>query len=274
MHAVEMNREQALLAAHARARQSCPTVELSAERYAAFVRERLAEAVPEGEIAADLYLACACSHGDEGALSAFDSELMSQVGSFLSRVDSSPAVIDEVRQRVRERLFVSKDGAPPKIAEYGGRGRLASWLRVVCIRTALNLKTSDRSGQAPENAADVMLADHDPELDYLRARYQHEFQEAFVNALASLDARDRTLLRLNLVEGLNIESIGQTYGVHRATVARWIAQARDRLFEATRDALHQRLGLSATEFASLVRLVRSQLDVSICRILSEQDEAG
>ena len=262
-----MTEAQTLEAAWADARLAHPRFDVPFSRYRAFVCARLDDSVPAGEIAHDLYLASACAAGDEAALQVFDEAFMSQVRSFVGRIDVG--VVDEVRQLVRERLFVSHAGKPPKITEYGGRGRLMSWLRVVAIRTALNLKGGRREVSMDAWAEDALLVEQDPELDYLRARYHEEFREAFVGALEGLEARERTLLRLNLVDGLNIDGIGQMYGVHRATVARWIADARESLFARTRDALHRQLGLSETEFASLVRLVRSQLDVSICRILSE-----
>src|SRR5438552_1509727 len=88
-------------------------------------------------------------------------------------------------------------------------------------------------------------------------------------ALAGLHGgkRHRTLLRLNLVDGLNIDKIGALYGVHRATVASWIAGARDEILTATRKALQERLKLSRAEFESLMGLVVSNLEVSLSRLL-------
>jgi RNA polymerase sigma-70 factor (ECF subfamily) len=114
-----------------------------------------------------------------------------------------------------------------------------------------------------------MLAADDPEMDYLRSRYADEFRAAFVTALGALPTRERNVLRLHLLDGLNVDRIGQLYDVHRATAARWLAHAREELFRHTRDTLRKELGLTQTEFASIVRLVRSELDVSICRILRE-----
>jgi len=244
---------------------------VEASAYASFVRERLGDQIPAEGIAQDLYLACACLHGKAGALEAFDQRFLSQVPSFLARLESACHRVDEVQQLLRERLFVARGDAPPKIADYKGQGRLASWLRVAAIRTALNLHSSRKSQPPPSAApAELLLASPDPELQYLRARYKEQFNEAFVTALGSLAARDRTVLRLHLLDGLNIDRIGQVFDVHRATAARWLSHAREELFEKTREALTNQLGLSATEFASIVRLIRSDLDLSVCRILREQ----
>jgi RNA polymerase sigma-70 factor, ECF subfamily len=242
-------------------------VTVERERYLAFVAERDGARLDD-EVAADLYLACACCDGDERALAAFDAIFLSQVPQLLARLESAPAELDEVRQRLRERLFVAG-----KIAEYRGQGRMGSWLRVVAMRTALNLRAGRKEQLGgDERAADALAADDDPELELLRARYKGEFRAAFSAALDGLPPRDRTLLRMQLLDGLNIDAIGQLYGVHRATVARWLGAAREQLFTRTRDHLHRELGVTPAEFASLVRLVRSQLDVSVCRILSEEPD--
>jgi RNA polymerase sigma-70 factor (ECF subfamily) len=259
-----------LQAAYQAGRAAFPGVELAEARYAEFVRERLGAALPEAPIAADLFLACACIDGDRRALEAFDAGYLALVPQFVARLEASAAGIDELRQRLREKLFVGVAGGPPKIAEYTGRGRLQSWLRVVAIRSALNEKASHKP-ESPASDLDERLATADPELDYLRQRYRGEFRDAFAAAFAKLEPRDRTMLRLHLVDGLGIDRLAPMYGVHRATAARWLASVRESLFVGTRDALRARLGVSATEFASLVRLVRSELDLSIRRLL---DEAG
>src|SRR5690606_22833013 len=136
---------------------------------------------------------------------------------------------------------------PPRIAGYRGKGRLTSWLRVAAIRIALDLQASRPS--AP--LADDDLVERDPELDYLRERYRDAFREAFTAALDELEGRERTVLRMHLLDGLGIDRIGQLYEVHRATAARWLERARSELFEATRRRLRESLGVSASEFASI-----------------------
>jgi RNA polymerase sigma-70 factor (ECF subfamily) len=57
------------------------------------------------------------------------------------------------------------------------------------------------------------------------------------------------------------------HGVHRATSARWLKRVREQLYQETRRGLMARLRLTPSEFESALRLVRSQLDVSIVRHL-------
>ena len=87
--------------------------------------------------AADLYLACACADGDRAALVAFDRHYMREVDIALARMRMPAPRVADVKQLVRQRLFVG-DGVPGKIVEYGGRGDLRRWVRSVAVRTCLN----------------------------------------------------------------------------------------------------------------------------------------
>jgi len=49
--------------------------------------------------------------------------------------------------------------------------------------------------------------------------------------------------------------------VHRATIARWIAAAKQSVLDRTRKRLMHDLRISADEVDSLIRLVHSRIDV-------------
>jgi RNA polymerase sigma-70 factor (ECF subfamily) len=74
---------------------------------------------------------------------------------------------------------------------------------------------------------------------------------------------------MHSLDGLNLDQIGAVHRVHRATVARWIAAARESLLERTRKGLEEKLQLQGSEFESLMGLVRSQLDLSIHSFLKK-----
>jgi RNA polymerase sigma-70 factor (ECF subfamily) len=109
----------------------------------------------------------------------------------------------------------------------------------------------------------------DPELAFIRERHQEDFRVAFRAALGRLEARERNLLRLHHVHGLSMDAVSATYQAPRSTVARWIARAREQLLALTREELTARLGLSPDELDSLLRLVRSQLDVSLRQLMTD-----
>lgn len=234
-------------------------------------RQSAGASLPQAEHVKDAFLAFACELGDPLAIAAFDRDYLARVPAMVGRVDGSQALAEEVQQILRARLLVG-DGAP-KISGYAGRGSLLGWLKVAAVRCTLELLRARKSERSDDVEAEAeraaALVSRDPELDYLREKYAADFRTAFTEALRDLDKQQRTVLSLYLADGLNIASIGSLYSVHRATVARWIAETREHLFSDTRRRLHERLNISETEFQSIVRLVQSQLDVSVRRLLQE-----
>jgi RNA polymerase sigma-70 factor, ECF subfamily len=78
---------------------------------------------------------------------------------------------------------------------------------------------------------------------------------------------DRVLIRLQVGEGMSIDQLSVIYAVTRATAARWLVRARESVLESARAEMKAQLGLSESECDSLLRLVRTCLDVSILRHL-------
>jgi RNA polymerase sigma-70 factor (ECF subfamily) len=113
----------------------------------------------------------------------------------------------------------------------------------------------------------VSAAGDDPELAYIKDRYRTEFRQAFVDALGSLDDRQQALLRYYHVDSLNIDAIGTIYKVHRVTAYRWLEKARDALVHKTLGLLKERLNVEKNEFDSILRMIRSQLHLSLHRHL-------
>lgn len=216
--------------------------------------------------AADAALALACARGYEAALSEFDRRYGGEFAGALSRLRLDHASIDEVAQSVREKLFVASVDRPPRILEYGGKGALVSWLRAVIVRTAIDFRRHEALEPKPtddgEPLLDVAQPSDDPELENIRARYAEPFRQALRDAIASLDPDERNALRLHVAESLTLDEIGRIYGVHRATIARWIQSAREHLLKRTRSLLQERLQLQPREFESLVRLCQSRLELS------------
>ena len=211
--------------------------------------------------ASDLALARACADGDRAALAELERRLAGDLAGALSRIGLTRAEIDEVGQIVRERLLVARDGRPPKIIEYAGRGPLMGRLRAVVVRAGIDLRRQRRNDLDDEPLLEATAATDDPATEALRARYADAFRIAFVDAVRALSPDERNALRLNVVDGLNIEQIGTVFGVHRATVARWIARARETVADETRRLLQERLGLHEGEVESLVRLCRSRIEI-------------
>jgi len=219
------------------------------------------------EHTADIVVAWAAGRGDPAALRQVDA-LIAEVAPAVRRIDGSPAFVDEVSQTLRVRLLVAEPGAAPRIAAYSGRGPLGAWIRAAAIRVAIDLKRS----AAPALPGDDLLGDlvsgePDPALRHLKTLHRADFQAALKGALAALPDRQRAVLRLHYVDGLRLAEIGRLYRVHESTVSRWVTRAAEEVADQARRRLTERLSLSGSSLDSLARLVRSQLDLSIARIL-------
>ena len=239
------------------------------------VTDELADAALDGLRPADLYLACGCAKGLPSAIGAFDRDYMREVDIALARMRIGPPRLADVKQLVRQRLFVGGGtaGAPTsagKIAEYGGRGDLRRWVRSVAVRTCLNdLRKGKREVLVDDDQliAQHAIASDDPEVEYMKRTYSSEFKAAFAEALGKLGAREQTLLRYHHVDGLNIDEIGAIYRVHRVTAFRWLEKAKEQLVKSTLEILRGRLKLPADELDSVLRMIRSQIHLSLVRHL-------
>ncbi len=269
----EQRLTEELLAVTAAARAAWPAVDLDRERYVAFVAERISwdGSVIDGlqrTRTTDLWLACGCAAGDPLALAAFEAAYGPAVDAALAAQGVPRDVADEARQVVRTRLFVAAPGTEPVIARYSGRGDLRAWVRATTVRAAIDLIRRARR-EVPEDQIepDAPVPALDPELRRLRDQYGEQFKAAFAQAFAALSKRDRTILRYRFVDGLDIDALGAVYRVHRSTAARWLHEIRQRLRDETLDRLSSLLAVSIEELSSLLRLIGSQLDVSISTAL-------
>lgn len=243
----------------AAARQAWPGVEVEPATLAAYVEAR------GGEQIVDLYLACACCHGDGTAIALFQRELATAVERAVRKLGGDRAAADELAQELRERLLVATPARPARIAEYTGRGPLGAWLRVIATRALLDRRRRDKH-EAPlgERTLEALpAAEQDPELQYLKASYRDAFRRAFRAAFAALEALEQELIRSHHLRDESIDVLAARHGVHRATAARWVARAREHLLVGTRQRLAAELRLHDAELDSILQLIASRLEVSL-----------
>lgn len=269
----------AVLAVEAAGREAWAGIEVDHAALRAFLSRRLQGPDPMAEVqglcAADLYLACACVAGVPGAAERFDEGYRPVIRAAVARLDGGRGILDEVLQRVRDIALVGAGRGRPALAGYGGRGDLRGWVRVVAVREAYKLLRADRGrvGVEDDEMFDVLASPgEDPELAILKQRYRNEFRTAFRGAVAALPRRERTALRLHVLDGLSIDEIAPMYSVHRATAARWLARARERLLVETRRELRRALGIDDEQVDSVIRLIQSRLDVTLDTVLQSQDD--
>jgi len=216
----------------------------------------------------DFYLACAAGHGNRKAIAIIDERYVGRLDARIRRLGSTPAATADVLQVIRERLFA---GSRPRLRAYNAAGPLEQWIKVVGIRIAIDSHRAQSSGRASEVPLEMDTAAPVPDASLSLEKHQLKkaFEEALKTELTSLGKRDRTVLRLHVVEGVSIERIAAAYGVHRVTVARWIWTAGEIVLEGLRRHFRRHYGVVPSECDSMAHLVRSNLSLDLPRLLAD-----
>jgi RNA polymerase sigma-70 factor (ECF subfamily) len=255
-------------------RTSWPAVVLDEAVFARWIEDK--QLAPEAvrEHAADIYIACACLARTPGAADAFSARYLANVRPYLGSLTKGRDhdFICEVGQHLSEKLLVGTAEQPPRLSAYGARGPLEGWIRMAAMRAALDLMRREHPERHGDEALVEQAVGHvDGELAYLKERYRPHFVEAFREALGSISAQSRALLRLHYLEHVTTAALAALHGVSRPTIVRRLTDAREEVLVAVGTRVRDKLAVDASEYDSLLELVRSQIDMSLTGMLRGLD---
>ncbi|HVK85145.1 MAG TPA: sigma-70 family RNA polymerase sigma factor [Kofleriaceae bacterium] len=247
-----------------------PDVAVAPDAFVRWIEEHVVgsrDAISDELRGDELYLTAACLARDPAALRAFDALLAAEVERVRPRRRDADAAA-ELQQVLRDKLLAGGE----KLREFNGASSLGRWLRMVALRAHLDLVRA--AGRRPTvltddgDLGDLAATDDSPELDYLKAHYRDAVRRAFAEAARELPADQRILVRQHHLVGVTLDQLAGVYGVHRVTIARRLSAARETLGARARERLAGALQVSPEELDQIFRLVLSQLDVSLHRLLS------
>lgn len=221
---------------------------------------------PAASLDGGLVLACELFHRHPAALACFEDRVVPRVKAALAKLGAPPPSVDEHVQATRTRLLADGQGA--RLKRYRGVGSFEAFV----ITTAVRELTDAHRGpmrEADDEPLAKLPAAVDLERQLARSGQQHLFAEAFRQSLAALSPRERALLKLNLVDGASIDALAPLYQVSRATVARWLASARQQLQSGTLDRLGKATRLEGFELDGLMASLESGFDVSLRRFVED-----
>lgn len=161
-------------------------------------------------------------------------------------------------------------GAPERIG-YTGRGHLASWLKRCVINDWLN-HTKREARLEPDDALARILVSPHPEPELVSGVHARTFREALLVAFEAIDPADRQLLRLIHVDELSAQQAGAILGLHRVSIQRRLALAREALRARTKAVLSERFGLAQHEVSTLIRSLLDGFHVTVSRLLGSESE--
>lgn len=225
----------------------------------------------------DLYLCCGCAVGDRAALAAFHRRLVPVIAATLARLRLGQGLREELQQELVQRLLVAEPASPPLLARYSGAGTLASWLRVVVARAGRRGLEREKHVVVSDDqrlASELIAAQPGADLLYAKSRYREAFRDAFREAMQALSPREITLLRQRHVDGLGLEELGAIYRVHHSTVHRWLEKTRALLLDQITARLAGKLRIPPRECSTIIRLVQSDVDLTLRTLLGLHGAAG
>lgn len=221
----------------------------------------------------DLLLVCACAKGVRAAEDAMH-ELFGEELELAHRRIRPPITLPQARHLVMSRLLAKPEGGAARIALYRGDSDFGAWVRNAINRALLEAASN---GRMTEEGAleDVILKREaaspivalDPELQRVKRNYMAGLRLALMHTLASLDARERAMLRNAIVDGLDRASLGLMYGVSAEEIHIALVGAKEKLEYRVRNALVERMRISDRDHASLARFVSAQLEASLAKAL-------
>jgi RNA polymerase sigma-70 factor (ECF subfamily) len=270
--------EEVLAARCSAARHAWPQLDVPADEFGAFLAERMP---PDARSATalhalrveELLLTCACARGSVTAIKLLEQRYFPMLLAALGRMRLPASKTQEVRQVLREQLFVGYAGQRPRIANYAGRGDLGSWLSVSAVRAAYKLLRKERRevSDEDEHLASLSATSSDVEIGYIKRSCRSIFRASFSEALSVLAAREKNLLRQHYLDGLTLDQIAALYKTHRATAARWLATARKTLLERTREALQRRLRAPLADCESIIHMAQSGVEMTFHSLFAVEE---
>jgi RNA polymerase sigma-70 factor, ECF subfamily len=256
-------------------RAAYPAIDLSCDNFIMFADARAQTWKGNPDRAADLFLACACVERIPAAIAEFLATFGERIPLYLGKLARNADLVAEVRQILVTRCVVGDPDKPAALTAYSATGSLEGWLRATAVREALAInRESDRNTGDADAALEAQMPWADHEISLFKQIYREPVSQAFATACAALDAQDRALLRLHYVDGVTTAKLATMFGISRATLIRRLAAARESLIESVKAALRAASGVADQDFESVLRLVKSQIDLRLSVVLRSVEGAA
>lgn len=250
----------------------------------------------------DLFLALACSNGNERAWWEFDQ----QHRSYLERVARHLASTDIDAQEVVDTVYVELYGTRvvdgervSKFSTYSGRGSLRGWLRTVIWHSLVDLHRASHDevsldemtenvgeGFAHASFAESAPGGEDEMIEQIaKQRYKKATVTAIESAFASLDNHEKLLLLYYHVENLKLREIARMVESQTSPLRDWFQRKSPTREKNPESRIHESTIMRWLEksYAKVLQIFRTELrskhelredEIEICMELATQDLAG
>ncbi|MGH1347775.1 MAG: sigma-70 family RNA polymerase sigma factor [Nannocystales bacterium] len=254
-----MTVEESVSSALAAVREDCPGIHVDEAGFHAYARAR-----PDAVHWVDLCLAYAALEGDPPACRHVRTQHQRLIDTAMNRAGLTAPEVSDASQGLWSKLLVADpDGTAARLDRYHGSGPLSAWLRICATREAVDARRRRRAYEPLSDITEQLVATSgDLEHALAVAESRERVQEALRATLIGLPVRFQNVLRHRFIDRLTSEDLAQLYGVHRATVDRWLIRARDTVLRGTRRRLELELDLRLDSALSLINAVVGRLEMS------------
>jgi RNA polymerase sigma-70 factor len=202
----------------------------------------------------ELYLAVACSRGEEAAWRECRERFFAYIRDFAKRFVHERAAADVADQVIAD---LWQRG---RIAKYDGRSTLRTWLGAVVAHAAINAGKAERrmiAFEPPMMERPPAPADAIEDVETRRA-----FAALVAQAIAGLEPEGKLLLLLYYEQGLTLDQMEGVVGVSKATLSRRLDRLRRGLREAIETSARRDLRLDAEALRERLDLGRLEFDLA------------
>ncbi|MBA2334138.1 MAG: sigma-70 family RNA polymerase sigma factor [Blastocatellia bacterium] len=235
----------------------------------------------------DLCLVIACEKGDEKAWEHLVANFDATVKSAARRISQNNEDAEDLASSIWAELYGlrrdSDGNKKSKLAYYSGRGSLAGWLRAVVSQLAVdqfrkqskfvqieeNREFENLANEASEHSENGLVSHTDnPEELFSEKQTAADVSKALNNAIESLDAEDRLILKLYYFDDLKLKDIADMSGYHEATASRKLARVQTEIRKSVENALRNEQGWSENEVKRCLSETASKLEISVEKLFT------
>ncbi len=231
-----------------------------------FVDEDVEASAELARFAHELLLTRACLRGEPAA----QKHLLAMFTQAALRVKGARAAdqVSGLAADLVQSLCVAAPWNTPALAHFRAAGALHAWLHVCAVRRALRIQSKQRSSSLEDHVwSNVLSPVLSPSAELERAAVVAMLRAQLSTALVALTDKQRDLLRMRLVDKQSIDSIGASFGAHRATAARWVDEVLSSLRGSLVAALNAQRGLDDPDLASICRLMTESMVATLANHL-------
>jgi RNA polymerase sigma-70 factor len=226
----------------------------------------------------DLCLAAACAKGDETAWEDFFREYRSYLISIARSVTQDAGSAEQLADSTFGELYGLRESAGTRVSKfsfYSGRGSLRGWLRAVVLQlSADSHRKSSRFVQTeePEDldriaSAAVPKARPAAETEFIGRGYRTAVAEALKQAVNQIEPRERLLLSHYYYDEMTMREIGRVFGVHEATICRWLTKVQTRVRKLVEKGLARDHRFNRRQVQEAVEFAAESADINIGEFL-------